>query len=141
MKEREIMDAVCSINAEHFGNDDAYSDLGEVLKLIRFDGGGYFVEKRDGKIVAFMIYQVIGDHMDCVRRGVTRSAQRQGLGVKLTKKALRLANKLGKTYKTYCSVENMPSLNSNIKCGLRVTFIDDSWVYLERKPIAPKNKT
>lgn len=141
MNERTVMEAVCRINAEHFGNDDAYSDLGEVLKLIRFDGGGYFVEKREGQIVAFMIYQVTGDHMDCVRRGVTQSAKRQGLGVKLTKKALRLCNKLGKIYKTYCAIDNMASLNSNIKSGLRVTFIDDSWVYLEKKPAAPKQKS
>ena len=140
MKEREIMEAVCRINAEHFGSDDAYSDLGEVLKLIRFDGGGYFVEKREGQIVAFMIYQITGDHMDCVRRGVTQSAKRQGLGVKLTKKAIRLSNKLNKVYKTYCAVDNLPSLNSNIKCGCRITFIDENWVYLEKKPAAPKQK-
>lgn len=133
MSEAKLLDIVTEINAEHFGNDDAYSDVGNVLKLIHFDQGGYLVEYLDGQVAGYLLYDVKGDKLSCVRRGVTRSAKRKGLGLKLTKRAIKLSIELDKVYKTYCSVNNMPSLNSNIKCGLVVTRIDEDWVYLETK--------
>ena len=141
MKERDVLRAVCKINAEHFGSDDAYSDIGEILKLMRFDGGGYFTYEVDGKVVAYLIYQEKEDSVHCVRRGVTHGCQKTGLGLKLTKQCIKLAHSKNKAYRTYCAHDNLASINSNIKCGCRVYGIDDWWIKLEKKPTAPKKSS
>lgn len=131
MRLKDVLVEITEINAERFGSDDVYSDEDAVLRLITLEEGGYFLAKDGDEIVGYLLYKMHGDHISCERRAVTKSAKRKGFGVKLTKMAIKKAKEMGVDFKTYCSVNNMASLNSNIKCGCKVTHVGTEWVYLK----------
>lgn len=133
MSLRDVITGITHINVERFGEEDEFSDEDVLLRLLTLDGGGYFIETRRNKIVGFLVYQLHKDHMSCERRAVTRFFDGKGIGSKLTRKAIRMAKEYDLDYTTYCATYNLGSINSNIKCGCRITSIDEQWVHLIRK--------
>lgn len=113
------------LNSEEFGEDDDYNSPKivkpeQVIPLII-----------GNELVAYAIVGEDHRYVECVRRAVSKDYRGLGLGVTLTKLMIRAAKGKGKSYITYCHKNNLASLNSNIKCGLRVYKVDGPWVHLK----------
>lgn len=121
------LEKITKINKECFTSDDYYSSI-ENIK-----GFPYIIVKMDGKMVGYIIYHEFEGHIESLRRALTKKARGKGLGIRLTKKLIAIANKKGKSIYTYVSKTNLPSLNSNLKCGYRIEDIGEDWVYIRYK--------
>lgn len=135
MSLKDDIKGIVHVNQERFGESDEYSDSDFLLRTLTFDNVGYFTEVRRNKVIGYIIYKIHEDDtISCERRAVTGYFDGRGIGSKLTRKVLQLADEKGLTYTTYCSIYNLPSINSNLKVGCRVVEIDDHWIKLKRKP-------
>lgn len=123
------LNEIAEINKECFLSDDYYSDE----KNLKKSGYEFIVEKEGNKIIGFIIFHELDGHIESLRRAVTKKYRGKGVGLKLAKRLIRIANKRKKDIYTYVSKTNLPSLNSNIKCGYRIYDIGDNWVYLRYK--------
>jgi len=126
-KSNSTLEKIVKINKECFTSDDYYSSI-ENIK-----GYPYLTVKLDGELVGYIIYNEYEGHLESLRRALTAKARGKGLGIKLTKKLITIANKKGKSVYTYVSKTNLPSLNSNLKCGYRIEDISEDWVYIRYK--------
>lgn len=122
--------ALAGLNATCFGSDDYYSSEAYVLHMLVLKSGEYFLIKKEGSVVGYILLKLDQKGYHCVRRGVVPSARRQGLGTKLSKKGVAFARKEGEYYNTYMALDNYASMNSNIRAGLEILKIDDEWVYM-----------
>lgn len=100
----------------HIDPTDWYSDY-ENIK--HFD---YTVLRDDefGDIEAYMLWTDTGAFIRGLRSGVRSASRGRGLAVKLYRRIGALAKRRGKTYKTYCSLANIPSLNAHFKAGMKI---------------------
>ena len=122
-----VIDQICAINQECFTSDDPYSSVGYAQQFSRL------VVKVEGKVVGYILYQVLPTHIESLRRAVTKEYRGIGIGSQLTKRLTKIADKQGKDIFTYVSKSNLASLNSNFKCGYRITDIAADWVYITYK--------
>ena len=120
----DVIREIAKLNARCFEKSDMYSNKEEVEKL------DWYVEEEDGKLVGYILFKEEKHHVECVRRGVMRKHRRLGVGLKLTRKVIRRAKRLGKHYKTYAAIDNLASINSNIRAGCFVESIDRDWICL-----------
>jgi ribosomal protein S18 acetylase RimI-like enzyme len=127
-----IVSEVARINRECFTNDDPFSSEKYLASMIKL-GVELATIKQDGKIVGFIIFQDLGTHIESLRRALTKHARGKGQGVKLTKRLIAIAKKRGLGIYTYVAKTNLPSLNSNLKCGYRIENISEDWVYIRYK--------
>jgi len=125
-----MLDQIVLINAECFTSDDPYSHLDYLKTLKRNHNIGFITVKVCNKIVGYIIYKIYENHIESLRRALTKNSRGQGLGLKLSKRLIRIAKIHKKDIYTYVSKTNLPSLNSNFKVGYRVTDISDDWVYI-----------
>lgn len=109
--------------SHHFSKSDHYATV-EGMALAET-----LVIRDGGQIVAYLMYEEESTAFVGVRSGVRRSHRGQGLGLKLYRTMVRKAKRAGKTYKTYCSLSNVTSLNAHVRAGMRVERISD-FVYL-----------
>lgn len=126
---KKIINQIILINKECFLTDDYYSDSSNHTG----DEFEYLVEKDGGEVVGYIIFKEFPTHIESLRRALTKEARGLGLGVKLTKRLIRTAKLRQKDIYTYVSKTNLPSLNSNIKCGYRIYDFGKDWVYLRYK--------
>lgn len=124
------LEQIVLINSECFTSDDPYSDLETLKYLVKLGDIKYFTLKRNNKVIGYLLYKVYETHLESIRRALTREERSKGLGLKLTKKLIRISHKLNKSIYTYVSKTNLASLNSNLKLGYKITDISDSWVYI-----------
>jgi GNAT superfamily N-acetyltransferase len=104
----------------HFGKDDYYADPKNIAET-----KGLVIRDEDGVIIAYLLYEEDGVGFHGVRSGVVSTERGKGLGVKIYKRMVAKAKKAGVVYDTYCSRDNVASLNSHVKAGMRVTRISD----------------
>jgi len=126
---------VASLNSVIFGEDDTYSDPAALQE----DSIGYRILYEGDTPVAYVMWQLTespaGQYLECLRRGVLKEHRGKGLGVALTKGVIRRAKKLGIPYWTYADRTNIPSINSSIKAGMKIYFVEkDQWVQLIWRP-------
>lgn len=129
----KLLAKISSLNAKGFTLEDSYSN---VLVLTDFlndckEFGGLFIIYKDKSIIGFLMWQFTGDGIHTVRRYIDQNYRGLGLGSKLTKRVIKLANKWGFKYKTYAAHYNLASINSSIKCGCIVSKITKKWIHLE----------
>lgn len=132
-KQLSKLEQIAKINAECFTSDDSYSSL-EYLEYLKEKGAKFITCYDKDKLVGYIIYQELDTHIESLRRALTKEARGKGFGVALTKRLIAVAKKTNKEIYTYVSKTNLPSLNSNFKCGYRVTDIGEHWVYIKYKP-------
>jgi len=131
MPPKQLLVRVAELNAECIGFDDNYSDPEYLAARVNLK---YFTAKVDGEVVGYLIYRVLPTHLESVRRGITRAQRRKGLGTRLSKRLLTVANTEGKPIYTYVSKSNLASLNGNLRLGYLVRNIDEHWVRLVYRP-------
>lgn len=83
-----------------------------------------------GEIIGYLIFEDDGTHLNGVRSGVKRSERGKQIGLKLYRRMLRLAKRRGRAYRTYINRWNLTSINAHVRAGMRITTIDDEWVYV-----------
>lgn len=126
------LEKIALINKECFTSDDFYSSVDNLQNLVK--NGAKILVVKDGDLFAgYIIYNEFENHLESLRRALTKAARGKGLGVKLARKLISIANSKEKDIYTYVAKTNLPSLNSNIKCGYRVENIDEDWVYIRYK--------
>lgn len=118
------------MNALCFKGSDDYYSCSEHLKKCVDDRMHIFTVKHYGEIAGYIMCNEYDKHLEIIRRGVLKQFRRLGLGIRLAKKTMKLSNDLGKNIYTYVGTNNIPSLNSNIKCGYTIRFIQDCWVHI-----------
>ena len=129
----DVIKTVVDINIECFTSDDTYSDIDYVKSLLKRNCGLLTVSL-EGEIVGYILYAEYPTHMESLRRALTRKARGKGLGMKLTKKLIAVANRKKKDIFTYVSKSNLPSLNSNLRCGYLIdAYGDKDFVYITHK--------
>jgi RimJ/RimL family protein N-acetyltransferase len=126
------LEKIALINKECFTSDDYYSNIDNLTSLV-MQGAKILVVRDKGKFAGYIIYTEFENHLESLRRALTKSARGKGLGVRLARKLIKIADEQGKDIYTYVAKTNLPSLNSNIKCGYRVENIDEDWVYIRYK--------
>lgn len=123
---------VANINRECFLSDDYYSYPNNLRKTLQ-GGADLIIVRHNRDIVGYILYKEYDTHIESLRRALTKEARGKGYGLKLTKKLIKVAHQLGKDIYTYVSKTNLPSLNSNLKCGYRIEDISKDWVYIRYK--------
>ena len=73
-----------------------------------------------GDIEAYILWTDTGEFIRGLRSGVRIASRGRGLAVTLYRRLGRLAKRRGKTYKTYCALSNIPSLNAHFKAGMKI---------------------
>ena len=108
--------AIAWMIEHHISETDWYSDY-ENIKT--FD---YTLTRDDefGDIEAYILWTDTGDFIRGLRSGVRVASRGRGLGVALYKRMARLAKRRSKTYKTYCALTNIVSLNAHMKAGMKI---------------------
>ena len=130
---KKTLEQVAAINRECFTSDDYYSSVSNLEYVVAQGGKFILVNNIFGELAGYIIYHEFKTHIESLRRALTAKERGKGQGVKLTKKLIAVANKKGKSIYTYVAKTNLPSLNSNIKCGYRVENIDANFVYIRYK--------
>ena len=123
------LEEIAAINRECFLSDDPYSSVA----AYKDSDIEWIVEKDNGAVIGFILFREFPTHIESLRRALTKEYRGAGLGVKLTKRLIRIAKLRGKDIYTYISKTNLPSLNSNLKCGYRIYDIGKDWVYVRYK--------
>ena len=100
----------------HIDPNDWYSDY-ENIKTYQ-----YMVTRDDefGDIQAYVLWTDTGAFIRGLRSGTIIAARGRGLASGLYRRLGRLARRRGKLYKTYCSLDNVPSLNAHFKGGMKI---------------------
>jgi len=129
---------IAQLNRCCFGSDDDYSTE-EAVERFLAAGGEVTFASINRKPVAYLLYKQRGNGEGCIfgfRVGVLTDYRRQRLGLRLTRRVIAKARKLGLTYKTYVLVEKIASLNMHTRAGMKVSRIEPSeyrnapWVHL-----------
>jgi len=131
---------IAALNRVCFGPDDEYSSEDQISKFLA-GGGRVMLAKANQEPAAFLLYKHIYADTDreclyCYRVGVLADARRQGLGLKLTRRAIAKARELGIPYRTYVLAAKLGSLNMHIRAGMRAVrlepseYLDTPWVHL-----------
>lgn len=126
------LQAAIDINKECFTSDDTYSDYNYVKALLNGNVRLLTISHK-GEVVGYMLYSIHATHLESLRRGLTKKARGKGLGMKITRKLIAVANKMEKDIFTYVAKSNMPSLNSNVRCGYTIEQIGEDWIYIRHK--------
>lgn len=83
-----------------------------------------------GEIIGYLVFEDDGEHLNGIRSGVKRSERGKQIGLKLYRRMLKLAKRRGRVYRTYVYRLNLASINAHVRAGMRITKIDDEWVYV-----------
>ena len=127
------LEQIRAINTECFLSDDPYSDITRLRRLDADPKAGFLTVTDCGVIVGYIIYYEYDNHIESLRRALTKEYRGQGLGIRLSKRLTSLARHKGKDIYTYVAKTNLASLNSNLKVGYRVDNIGEDWVYIRYK--------
>lgn len=130
---KSIVQQIAQINCECFGIDDYYSNVPALFSFLSQEGVGIFTTRHYDKISGYLLYTNFGTHIESIRRAVTKGHRSRGLGIKLSKRLIKLAKHKNKNIHTYVSKTNLVSLNTNLKVGYRITNICKDYVYIMYK--------
>lgn len=113
--QRSLIEQSARINAQAFGPDDEYSQLAALLKpnhrlLVQNDGG---------IVSGYSLLRIEQEAVRCLRLATHRACRRGGIALKLLRRSIRVARKLGIPYRTYVAAHNVASLNLHAKAGAR----------------------
>jgi GNAT superfamily N-acetyltransferase len=87
---------ICELNKSLFGKDCYYSNINNYTKEIK-----YITAVKDGIVIGYLIYVEYEDNISSERFGTHPEYRGQGIGKKLLKKIIKMANTKGKKFKTY----------------------------------------
>lgn len=133
---RSFLNKIAELNEECFPleDTDTYCDP-DYLEEADLD---YITVYHNRKLVGYLIYRECRLHLESVRRGVKEEYRGLGLGKRLAKKFIKVAEEKNKDIYTYVAKHNLASLNSNIRCGYIIDAIQGEWVFIKYK--TKKNK-
>lgn len=119
-------EAIAELIKHHFGESDHYARVENVKEC-----SGHIVLRgaETGAIEGYLIYEDDGRILHGVRSGLIRSERGKGLSLKLYKKMIAFAKRSKKPYQTYTSKDNLHSINSHVRAGMRIVRISD-FVYM-----------
>lgn len=126
---KKHLEFLVSANKKCFGKDDEFSSPEKFLDWMKGKAGYIITKNSEGKFNGYLFYHYNNRYLEIIRRG---SIEREsGVGKRLTKKAMKIAESLGLTLFTYAHKSNLASINSSVKSGLYITKINDPWVELQ----------
>lgn len=137
---------IAQINKLGIGAWDWYSKAENLEHLAQSERLKFLhVKGKDGEIAGFLLYWQYDDCLEGLRSGVLPKYQGKGVGKKLYKRMMRLADKLQLPYWTYSSAYNYASVNAHVQAGMRIKKVweneDGLWVDLIYHPRKKKNNT
>lgn len=115
------------LNRQGFGSNDEFNYKRKIRQYVK-KGHYILCRNSEGKIVGYTLYAIRNNRLEIDRRAVLQKGG--GYGIKLAKKAKTISNRMGLIMFTYASINNLASINTNIKAGLFVSKIDNKWVHL-----------
>jgi len=134
-----VLEQIAVLNKVCFGADDWYSDYENLKKYNKYNQFNYTYTKGDkGEVVGYLLYWCYVDCIEGLRSGVSPDYQGRGLGKKLFKKAMKLADKLKLPYWTYSSAYNYKSVSSHVRAGMKIKKVREDeeglWIDLVYNP-------
>jgi len=113
--QRSLIEQAAILNAQAFGRDDEFSLPGQIDRA----NHKLLVQRDAGELSGFSLLRVEPEVLRCLRIAVHKDHRRGGIALKLLRRSVRLARKLGLPYRTYVGAHNVASLNLHAKAGAR----------------------
>ncbi len=129
---------IIALNNSFFGETDWYSSEKNVTKILNGPKHGHFTIRHNNEFAGYVIYGMYKGYLEGLRSAICEHFRGQGLSRRLYGRMIKLSDALGVPYWTYTAHDNLASINSHLKAGMKIDRIHTSegriWVDMIYRP-------
>ncbi len=125
-----LAERLAELGTQAFGSADYYSQPENIEKFLTKPNTLCLLRKQDSKIIGYYLLRFGLKQLHGERLAVERRHRNKKIGTKLIRGALGVARKKRKSFTTYTRRDNLGSFNLHMRCGMKLTKIDDNYLYL-----------